>query len=432
MIKKLRQRFIVIAMASVAVVLLLLTAILNTANFITSDHDLTRTLSLIADNRGTIPDDMTTPPPTITDAADAPNAADSDITPPEKPAGDNGQQGGPFTKETPFSTRYFVLRLDTSGTVTESDLSHIAAVTESDTAAFAAAALRHGEGDGYYSGYKFRVIADDEGYSVIFVDAFQQLRSVRQVALWSLAADAFCLALVYLLVVLLSRQAIDPVVRGAERQKQFVTDASHELKTPITVIATCLSVLEMEVGKQKWIDKAKGQTERLKELVNSLVTLSRMDEETSPLHMADFPISDAVEETAASFTDYAASQGHALVPTLQPGLTYRGDEYAVRQLTSLLLDNAIKYAAPGGEIRFSLEKAKRGIVIRCENPCDNWETLETDKLFDRFYRADSSRSGEATGFGIGLSVARSIAEGHRGSIRAEASDGQVRFIAVLR
>ena len=425
MIKKLRARFIRIAMASVAVVLLLLTAILNTANYIANDHDLTRTLTLIADNRGTIPDSMPGVPPS------EPTTEDGE-TPPEKPEGDEARRDGPFTKETPFSTRYFVLLTDESGCVTESDLSHIAAVTDGDTAAFAAAALRHGTGDGYYGGYKFRVTESDSGYSIIFVDAFQQLRSVKQVALWSLAADAFCLVLVYLLVVLLSRRAIDPVVRGAEQQKQFVTDASHELKTPITVIATCLSVLEMEVGKQKWIDKAKGQTERLKELVNSLVTLSRMDEETSPLHMADFPVSEAVEETASSFADYAASQGHALALDIQPGLTYRGDEYAVRQLTSLLLDNAVKYAAPGGDIRFSLEKAKRGVVLRCENPCENWETLETDKLFDRFYRADTSRSGEATGFGIGLSVARSIAEGHRGWIKAEAAAGQVVFTACLR
>lgn len=425
MIKKLRTRFIRIAMASVAVVLLLLTAILNTANYIANDHDLTRTLTLIADNRGTIPDSMPGMPPSM-------SAAEDGETPPEKPEGDEARRDGPFTKETPFSTRYFVLLTDESGYVTESDLSHIAAVTDGDTDDFAAAALRHGTGDGYYSGYKFRVTESGGGYSIIFVDAFQQLRSVKQVALWSLAADTFCLALVYLLVVLLSRRAIDPVVRGAEQQKQFVTDASHELKTPITVIATCLSVLEMEVGKQKWIDKARGQTERLKELVNSLVTLSRMDEETSPLHMVDFPVSEAVEETAASFADYAASQGHTLTLDIQPGLTYRGDEYAVRQLTSLLLDNAVKYAAPGGDIRFSLEKAKRGVVLRCENPCENWETLETGKLFDRFYRADTSRSGEATGFGIGLSVARSIAEGHRGWIKAEAAAGQVVFTACLR
>ena len=116
----------------------------------------------------------------------------------------------------------------------------------------------------------------------IFLDCYQAQRSMKTVLLWSLAADGACILLVLGPVVLLSRRAIDPVVRSVQRQKQFITDASHELKTPITVIATSLKVLEMEVGKQKWIDKALGQTEKLTSLVSSLVTLSRMDEEDSP------------------------------------------------------------------------------------------------------------------------------------------------------
>ena len=142
---------------------------------------------------------------------------------------------------------------------------------------------------------------------------------------------------------------------------------------------------------------------------------------------------DAVYDGRSAY-DYAVAGSYdaIILDVMMPGLTYRGDEYAVRQLTSLLLDNAVKYAAPGGAIRFSLEKAKRCVVIRCENPCESWETLETDKLFDRFCRADASRSGEASGFGIGLSVARSIAEGHRGWIKAEAAEGRVVFTACLR
>ena len=233
-----------------------------------------------------------------------------------------------------------------------------------------------------------------------------------------------------LLVVLLSRRAIDPVVRSAQQQKQFITDASHELKTPITVIATSLKVLEMEVGQQKWIDKAQAQTEKLTELVNSLVTLSRMDEEESPLKMAPFPISDAVTETAESFREHALSQGHGLTLAIQPGLTYRGDEYAVRQLVSILLDNAVKYAAPGSPITLALEKSRRGVVLRSGNRCTEPGGIDTEKLFDRFYQADPSRG--SGGFGVGLSIARSIAEGHHGTIRAELEGEDIRFTAELK
>ena len=249
--------------------------------------------------------------------------------------------------------------------------------------------------------------------------------------MWSLAADALCTLLVLLLVVLLSRRAIDPVVRSAEQQKQFITDASHELKTPITVIATSLKVLEMEVGQQKWIDKARAQTEKLTALVNSLVTLSRMDEETSPLKREPFPISDAVRETAESFTELAASGGHALTVDAAPGLTCCGDEYAVRQLVSILLDNAVKYAAPDSPIGLTLVKSRRGVTLTVSNRCEDAAHIDTSRLFDRFYRADPARSG-GNGFGIGLSIARGIAEGHRGSIAAAVSGDTITFTAELR
>lgn len=189
----------------------------------------------------------------------------------------------------------------------------------------------------------------------IFLDSYQELHAVVTFAWMSLAAAAVCVALVYVMIVLCSHRAIASVIQASERQKQFITDASHELKTPITIIATSLKVLEMEVGQQKWIDKTENQTEKLTALVNELVMLSRMDEEASPLQMADFPVSDALDTAALG------------------------------------------------------------------------------RLFDRFYRADSARSAETGGFGIGLPIARSIAEGHRGTIRAESPDGRtIVFTAELK
>ena len=237
-------------------------------------------------------------------------------------------------------------------------------------------------------------------------------------------------AAVLLLVVLLSRRAIDPVVRGAEQQKQFITDAGHELKTPITVIATSLKVLEMEVGPQKWIDKARAQTEKLRALVDSLVTLSRMDEERSPLRMEPFPVSDAVAETAESFRQVAQDGGRALELSIAPDLTYTGDQCAVRQLTSILLDNAVKYAAPGAPVSLSLEKSHGGVTLRVSNACENAEDIDTARLFDRFYRAGpSSTSG---GFGIGLSIARGIVQGHHGAFSVAAENGVITFTAQLK
>lgn len=162
------------------------------------------------------------------------------------------------------------------------------------------------------------------------------------------------------------------------------------------------------------------------------MTLSRMDEEESPLKLSDFAVSEAVEETAESFRDFARSQGHPLELAIMPGLTYCGDEYAVRQLVSILLDNAVKYALPETPIRFVLEKGKRGVVLRCSNACKPLAEGETEKLFDRFYRSDQARSADGS-FGVGLSIARSIAEGHHGFIRAQCPQlGEIVFTAQLR
>lgn len=417
MIKRLRNRFIRIATLSVAAVLLLLTVALNAANYISTDNDLKQTLELIYENQGTIPRSDFAPP--------------SNGTEPEAPP--KNDMSGPFNKETPFSTRFFVLRYDDDGELMQAELDNIASVDEADTPAYLAAAVENGEGYGRYGDYRFFVAHTGEGRNMaIFLNCYQELRAEKTVLVWSLVAAAGCSLLVFLLVVLLSRKAIDPVVRSAEQQKQFITDASHELKTPITVIATSLRVLEMETGKQKWIDKAQAQTEKLTELVNSMVTLSRMDEEESPLKMERFDISSAVEETAESFRDFAAEGGHELELAIEGGISYRGDEYAVRQLVSILLDNAVKYAAPDTPIAVTLKRAKKGVVLRAVNRCTAPESIDASKLFDRFYRADPSRSASGSGFGIGLSIARSIAEGHHGSISAAMDGDTIAFEATLK
>lgn len=423
MIGRLRKRFIRIAMLSVALVMLLLTLVVNIANFISVNADLDSLLEML----GAYPGLQSFTPPEDDPFHGAHGAPKGE----EEWFDKRGDRR--FNSETPFSTRYFVLAFDESGTLTDCDLAHIAAVSEDETGEFIATALRTGEGSAYYGNYKYHVTRlDDGGYRAVFVDCFSQLRSVQTVFVLTLLADAVCLGLVYVLVVVFSKKAIDPVVRSAQQQKQFITDASHELKTPLTVMTTSLKVLEMEVGQSKWIDKASAQTEKMTELVNSLVTLSRMDEEEPPITLTDFDISSAVEETAESFRDSAAAEGHALTLAVTPGLSYHGDETAVRQLVSILMDNAVKYTLDGGEIALSLKKEHGAVVIRQSNPCEALPPESLDKLFDRFYRADESRS-EKKGFGVGLSIARGIAEAHKGSMSAACPrDGLIEFTAILK
>ncbi len=408
MINRLRRQFIVIAMLSVTLMVFLMTVSINVFNFLSTDSALCGTLQMIYDNQGMIPQ--------------FPGGR------PEKPP------RGQFTPETPYSTRYFVLYYNGDGTLAMADMKHIAAVTDTDADSFLLIALDHGEGMGYKGQYKYYVVCMGENqYMAIFLDCQRELHSVQNFAVISLLVAAACVALVYLLIWFFSKKAIGPTVKSVEKQKQFITDASHELKTPLTVIATSLKVLEMEMGRQKWIDKAQAQTEKLSELVNDMVTLARLDEEKPPVRFARFDISSLVTETAGSFQDFAAAKGHTLEINIEPGLSCCGDEYAVRQLVSILLDNAIKYADDGSMIRFDLEKSKKGLTLRTSNSCTGLDAEKLDQLFDRFYRPDRSRSKQTGGFGLGLSIARSIVETHKGSICAKCpKEGVIQFIAVLR
>lgn len=412
MIHKLRRRFISGTMLAVCLVMVVLFIAINIINYISTDQTLNRLLQLITDNSGTIP-----------------SFSETGQDKPDRQAGD-----GAFSPETPYSTRYFVLYFTEDGELTRADLQHIAAVTAEDAEDYLSIALTSSGSYGYTGNYKYYIAAAGESqYMAVFLDCQQELHALRVFALDSALVIIVCLGLIYLLVLFFSRRAVQPILNNMEKQKQFITDASHELKTPLTVITTSLKVLEMEVGQQKWIDKAQAQAERMGELINNLITLSRLDEQTSSIPFASFNISEAVMETAESFRDFALARGHELILNIPADLTYNGNEYAVRQLISILIDNAVKYASADTPISFSLEKARRGVLLRAHNFCSSISVEDAAQLFDRFYRVDKSRSRQAGGFGIGLSIARSIAESHRGTIQAEIpADGEIAFVVTLK
>lgn len=409
MIEGLRRRFIRIAVSAAALVVMLLLGGVNLANYLSVRAQCRETLDMILENQGTIPN--------FSAQEDAPDK----------------RADPPFDRETRYATRYFVLRYNGEGVLEQADLEHIAGVTEEDADAFLSLARAHGAGAGQTGDYTYLVAQTGEDrWMAIFLYSRGELRAVYGMLGVSAAAAVLCIALVYGVVCVCSRRAIEPLVQASQRQKQFVTDASHELKTPLTVIATSLKVLEMDVGEQKWIDKAQGQVERMRDLVNALLAAARLDEQGIKLPFARFSIRQAVRETTESFESYAKTEGHALRLALPKAeAAYYGCEYSVRQLTSILLENAIQYASPGAEIRLCLRPIRKGFCISTRNACENLDLLEEGKLFDRFYRADPAR--RSGGFGVGLSMVRSIAENHKGAAYAKKTeDGELEIGAELR
>ena len=229
-----------------------------------------------------------------------------------------------------------------------------------------------------------------------------------------------------------ARKAVKPIAESYEKQKQFITDANHELKTPLTLILTNLDIVEAEVGKNEWLEDIRAEGERMNALVRQLVTLTRMDEDGKHVAFERFSISEMANDTLSEFAALAAGKGLRLSADVQPHIEYCGDEAAIRRVVSILLDNAVKYTDSGGSILLRLEESKKSVVFSTSNPCTGLDTAELDRLFDRFYRPDRSRSKQTGGFGVGLSIAQSIVEAHHGSLRAECpEEGMIRFVAVL-
>lgn len=409
MIKRLQRKFIAIAMGSLFIILLVILAVVNGVTYYQMNQNADNLLTLLALNEGKFPE------------------LDRGIRPPKG----MGPNPAHFNEETPFETRYFLVKTNQEGTISQIDTGHIAAVNSSKAREYAQTVLESGSTGGYLDQYKYLVQEKAYGTLILFLDRGTQLQSSLSLLLLSSGIALATLAVMFLLVSLLSRRAIRPVIESMEKQKQFITDASHEIKTPLAIISANAEVLELTGGSSEWTESIQNQVRRLSGLVQSLLTLSRMEEEPGTLPFTDFVLSDAVEETAQSFATLAQSQGKTLFLSVQPGLVMKGEESGVRQVVSILLDNAVKYASPESQISVFLSGQGKYAKLEVKNACDPVPP-DLDSLFDRFYRADASRSRETGGYGIGLSVAKAVVEAHKGRISARKDgEGAVCFQAIL-
>ncbi len=396
MIRQLRRKFILISMCSVAAVLLILMAGINVVNAVRVDNSADELLSLLAEHQGAFPPTNTIP--------------------------HRGQR--PFSAETPFETRYFSVVLNSSGQAVQVNTNSIAAVTDETAVLYAQVAGSRDRDEGYMGVYKYKRVTASGGTLYLFLDRERELSTLRSFFLSSLYISLGGLAAVFLLIVLLSRRVIRPIAESYEKQKRFITDASHELKTPLTIIDANTEVLELEHGENEWTASIKNQVGRLASLTDSLTALCRMEETGNAQYAVDFSLSDAVREALEPFEAPAAQRGKELCVDVENGITLHGDERAIRQLVSLLADNAVKYAAEGGRICFSLRRQGKRSVLQCHNPVDTIEPGDQSRLFERFYRSDPSRSSEVGGSGIGLSIAKAIVTSMNGHVTAHSADGR--------
>ena len=284
---------------------------------------------------------------------------------------------------------------------------------------------------GVLSNYRYAKVSVRDGVRIIFLDCRKFLTTFRAFLFSSVAVSLCGFCAVLISVVVLSKRVIRPFVESQEKQKRFITDAGHELKTPLTIIEADRSILELEYGENEWLTDIQLQTQRLTGLTNDLIYLSRMEEGTVRERFIEFPLSDVLEETAGSFQNLARTQGKHFKQEIEPMLHFLGDEKAIRQMISVLLENALKYSDEGGNISLKAEKRGRNIIIRVFNTAESVETENLSLLFDRFYRSDVSRNSKTGGYGIGLSIAKAVVQAHKGKISVSSEDGRSFTVVVV-
>lgn len=460
MIRTLRKKFIAIAMLSTALVLFVIIGAINIANYINTNANLDARLELIAYNGGTFPDmndDGNAPaaPDNSTELPDAPAAdifqasddsaapdnstapddsaaPDNSIVPPAPDSGSHfddqyGRHG--IDKETPFETRYFSVLLYENGNVSTIDTGKIASVSTSEAGSYATSLYGKGKTKGFIDQYKYLSVSTtntngDDMVLYVFINCSKELMTIRTYALASIGISIIGLLVVFVLVCFFSKTVTKPMAESYEKQKRFITDASHEIKTPLTIIDANTEVLEMMEGENEWTVSIRKQIARLTALTEKLVFLSRMDEDSTRLEMLEFNISDAILDTAMPFETVAESKGKTLDISVAPDINYTGSETNIRQMLSLLLDNAIKYSSENGSIRLNFSTNGKLKTLSVWNTVDEIETGKLDYLFERFYRIDKSRNSKTGGFGIGLSVVQAIVQAHNGKVSAKSEDGK--------
>lgn len=428
--RRLRRKFILVAMGAVTVVLTLIIAGINVVNYSHVCKMADARLDYILAGKGGI-DWEEEPRTDLGNGGDANTGMVAD--------GDRaGARVGHFegmTAESPFDTRYFTVTF-VDGQVVDVNTARIAAVGAKRAARIATELDSKGLTSGFSGNYRYTIAAQGEKTTYVFVDCSRELASFHSFLSASVAISCIGWLAVLAIVTVASGAVIRPMVESYSKQKRFITDASHEIKTPLAVIDAANEVQEIESGESEWTQSIHEQVARLTALTERLVFLARMDEGSAGFTMTSIDLSEAVDKAAAPFESVAVSRGKRLSTSIASGVRAHADAAAVAQVVELLLDNATRYASEGSVIELSLRAVSRGAgkgsaELVVSNAVDELPEGDLDRLFDRFYRADVSRSSKTGGSGVGLSVVRAIAEAHGGSATVSGHDHQITFTVRL-
>lgn len=328
----------------------------------------------------------------------------------------------------------FVAEVYASGTVRVSGNSYYDLTDKAALVDIVTAALSADSDEGVLAEHHLRYLRQTGLLStrIAFTDSTLEQATLRSLLTGSLLIGLAALAVLFACSYVLSGAVTRPVDRAWQQQKQFLSDASHELKTPLTVILSSAELLEQSAApeQKQYVDNIRAESRRMKRLVEDMLTLSRVERGGEHLPDTTADLSDAAADAALRFEPVAYEAGHTLSYDIAPGLLVRGDSGKLEQAVAVLLDNAIKYAVPGTEVRLDAARQGKNACLWVENEGDPIPADKLPHIFDRFYRADESRT-DGGSFGLGLPIARAIVEAHRGTLRCDSGGHTTRFTITL-
>ncbi len=331
------------------------------------------------------------------------------------------------------NTFCFYLKLDHFNTLIEIGDNSQANIDIAILVDYAEKALVTEKVTGFVDQYAFYIKDKPYGTILVFTDASTVIQQNKNLVLSTSLIGCGAIIIFFFIALGLSFWLVKPVKETFDKQKLFISNASHELKTPLAVISANVDVLASELGDNKWLSYIKDDTARMSELVNELLSLARLDYKSGhQLIMSDFNLSDVVFQTALPFESTLFEMGKKFDVDVEPDLMYHGDESSIRHILSILIDNAIKYSDDNGEVRVKLYSSKNKRIIEVYNTGRGIPDDKLTKVFERFYREDEARNSKSGGYGLGLSIAKEIALRHNGNITAKGEYGKnVTFTVTL-
>ena len=408
MLRKLRLQFILIASLAVTVVLLAFIGVLNSARFFQNEHEISTLLTILNDNQGEFPEGKSLEVELASTNLNTTRVEQMD---------------------------YFSIQLNTSGDILSSDFSHIQSVTTADLESFlekidtdnVVGNLRN---QGYSYSYQVKTISS-QVKQIVVLDTTVFFSNRDELLATSFQMTVYSLLFFIVIVFIFSSWAIKPYVENVENQKRFITNAGHELKTPLAIISANTEMQELLDGETEWSKSTRDQVVRMTELVNRMITLAKLEEQPDVI-LSEVNMSAIVQDAAEDFKSLAMKHQKEFELNIQPDIMVKAEEQALFELVTILVDNATKYCDPNGKVSVQLSQSKlKRAILEVSNTYQDGKNVDYSKFFDRFYREDESHNRQVEGYGIGLSMAQSLVRIFKGKLTVYYKKESITFRVIL-